>query len=215
MTSLSSIRSYQQGLTHFSLAIRKTASLEIVLRIFQKTIRIFSILRDQGEVFTFQKCSIQIGDSIEVLGVVQGVHLIQEFICPDSQGLYLMQRSSRQRCASRCFLVGYNFLSNLKFAKKLELLHLPEITRVAIGSCSSLRVATDFSYLLYRFSVINEAMRTGRLWQVAISISKIFTTTSTLILRIYNARASLLLLALTSLSLLTDAVYLAKMEKWI
>lgn len=207
MKSLSSIRTCQQGLTHFSLATRKTASLEVVLRIFQKTIRFFSILRDQGEAFTFQKCSTQIGDSIEVLGVFQGVHLIQEFACPDSHGLYLLQRSSRQRCASRCFLVGYNFLSNLKFAKKLELIHLPEITRVAIGSCSSLRVATDFSYLLYRLSVISEGVRTGRLWQVAISISKIFTTTSTLILRIFNARATLILLALTSLSLLTDTVY--------
>lgn len=205
------LRVCQQGLTHFSQSTTKTNSLEQILRIFHKTIRFFSLLLEKGKGL----CSVQIEHSIEILGVIQGVHLIQEFTCPDNQGLYLFQRASWQRCVGRGFLSGYSLLSNLKLAEKLELIHLPEFTRIAIGRCSFLRLATDISYLLYRVSVISEGIRTGRLVQVAISISKIFIVISTLTLGVLNAQATLVVLALTGLSVLTDISNLAKMEKWI
>ncbi len=211
---LSPLRVCQQGLTHFSQSASKTNSLEQILRIFHKTIKIISLLLEKAGAL-LNKCSIQIEQSVEVLGVVQGVQLIQEFSCPDSQGLYLFQSASWQKCLGRGFLFGYNILSNLKLAEKLELIHLPEMTRIAIGSCSILRLATDVSYLFYRLSALSEGIRTGRLWQAAISVSKVFTTIFSLILRILNVRATLLVLALTCVSVLTDVSNLAKTEKWI
>lgn len=212
---LSSLQVCQQGLTCFAHSTSKTDSLEQILRIFYKTIKFYSLLQQKEDEFRLNKCSIQIEKSIEILGVIQGVHLIEEFACPDNQGLYFIQRASLEKCISRVFLFGYNFLSNLRLAEKLDLVQLPDIARVAIGHCSLLRLATDISYLFYRLLAISEGVQTGRLWQVAISVSKVFTVTSTLILRILNAEAALFVLALTSISILTDMSNLAKKEKWV
>ena len=113
------------------------------------------------------------------------------------------------------FLFGYNFLSNLKLAEKLELIRLAEMTRVVVGRCSLFLLATDSCYLLYRLCVIIEGLRTNKTLQVAASASKIFTVTSTLILTILNTQAAFLVLGLTGISVLTDVVYLAKTEKWL
>lgn len=216
MASISSIRVCQQRLTHFAQSTSKTDFLEKILRIFQKTIKLCFLFQEKGEeALRLNKCFIQIGKSIEVLGVFQGIHLVEEFACPDAQGLYLIQRASLQKCIGRVFLFVYNFLSNLRLAEKLDLIHLPKITRIAIGQCSLLRLATDISYLFYRLLAISEGIRTGRLWQVAISVSKVFTMTSSLILRMSNAHAAFFVLVLTSVSILTDLGSLAKKENWI
>ena len=208
---LASVRVCQQGLTHFAKSTSKTDSLERILRIIRKSIRFSSLLQGKGE----GSCSIQIGKTIEVLGVIQGFHLIEEFACPDNQGHYFIQTASLQKCIGKGFLFGYNFLSSLKLAEGLDLIHLHEVTRIAIGPCSLLRLATDISYLFYRFFVISEGIRTGKLWQVAISVSKIFTVTSALILKMVDTQAALIVLVLTSVSILTDASNLAKTEKWV
>jgi hypothetical protein len=212
---LSPVQICQQGLTHFAKSTSKTQTLGQVLRIFYKTIRFFSLLKEKEDGFKFHKCSLQIKGSMEILGVVQGVHLIEEFLCPDSQGQYFLQRASLQKCAGRGFLFGYNFLSNLKLIEKLELASLPDIARIAIGGASLLRLATVISYLFYRLLKLSDGIRTGRLWQVAVSVAKIFTVTSTLILSVSNAEAPLFVLALTSVSILTDMGSLAKTEKWV
>lgn len=210
MEPISSIRICQQKLTYFTHSTRKTDCVEQILRIFQKAIKLCFLLQEKGkEALRLNQCSIQIGKSIETLGVFQGIHLVEEFVCPDAQGLYLIQRASFQRCSSRGFLFVYNLLSNLRLAEKLDLLHLPKITRIAIGQCSLLRLATDISYLSYRLLAISEGIRTGKLWQVAISVSKVFTVTSSLILRTLNAQATFFVLVLTSVSILTELNSLA------
>src|SRR5271170_5694443 len=117
---LSPVKVCQQGLTHFVKSTTKTQTLSQVLRIFYKTIRFFSLLYEKEEGFKFHKCSLQIKESIEILGLVHGVHLAHELLCPDTQGQYFIQRASIQKCAGRGFLFGYNFLSNLKLVEKLE-----------------------------------------------------------------------------------------------
>jgi hypothetical protein len=207
MKRVSPVRLFQHALEGFVQSTAKTKSLEQILRIFHKTIRLFSLSQ--------KKAAIHLENTIETLGVVQGIHLIQELVCPDRRGLYFLQRESWPRCVGRGFLFGYNLLLNLKLAEKLELLNLPSVTRVAIGRCSLLRLATSSSYLLYRLTVITEGIRQGRLWQVAISASKICTVACALLLRLSSAQAPLLEFALTAVSLLTDVGNLAKMEKWI
>ncbi len=214
MESSLPVRICQQRLTQFVQCTSKTHSLEIILRIFHKTIKFFSLLLQKGEAF-LNKCSLQILKSIEMLGVIQGIHLIQEFVCPDDTGLYLFQRASLEKCLGRGFLFGYSFLSNLNLAEKLELLQLPKAARMAVGHCSLLRVATDVSYLFYRLFSLIEGIRKKKLAQAAIAISKIFTIISTLILTILNAQVPFLVLALTGISILTDTANLARMEQWI
>lgn len=216
MASISSIQVCQQRLTHFAQSTSKTDFLEQILRIFQKTIKLCFLLQEKGEeALRLNKCSIQIGKSIEILGVFQGIHLVEEFACPDAQGLYLIQRASLQKCTGRVFLFVYNFLSNLRLAENLDLIHLPKSIRIAIGQCSLLRVATDVSCLFYRLLAIPEGIRTGRLWQVAISVSKVFTVTSSLILRMLNVQATFFVFVLTNVSILTDLRSLAKKGNWI
>ncbi len=213
---LSSIQVCQQKLTYFAQSTSKTDFLEQILRIFQKAIKFCFLLQVKGEeAFRLNKCSIQIRKSIEILGVFQGIHLIEEFACPNAQGLYLIQRASLQKSLSRVFLFAYNFLSNLKLAENLDLIHLPKITQIAIGQCSLLRLAIDISYLFYRLLVISEGIQAKKLSQVAISVSKVFTVASSLILRMLNAQPTFFVLALTSVSILTDLGSLAKKEKWI
>ncbi len=205
MASISSMQVCQQRLTHFAQSTSKTDCVEQILRIFQKAIKLCFLFQEKGEeAFRLNKCSIQIGKSIEILGVFQGIRLVEEFACPDAQRLYLIQRASLQKRIGRVFLFVYNFLSNLRLAEKLDLIYLPKITRIAIGQCSLLRLATDVSYLFYRLLAIIEGIRTRRLWQVAISISKIFTATSSLILRMLNTQATFFVLVLTGVSILTD-----------
>ena len=216
MASISSIRGCQQRLTHFAQSASKADFLEQILRIFQKTIKFCFLLQEKGEeALRLNKCFIQVGKSIEIFGVFQGIHLVEELACPEAQGLYLIQRASLQKCIGRIFLFVYNFLSNLRLAENLDLIHLPKITRIAIGQCSLLRLATDSSYLFYRLLAISEGIRTERLWQVAISASKVFTVTSSLILRMLNTQATFFVLVLTGVSILTDLGNLAKKENWI
>jgi hypothetical protein len=209
---LSSVQVWQQGLSHFAKSTSKTQTLEQVLRIINKTIRFFSLLYEK-EVAS--NCSRQIKGSIEILGVVQGIHLAHELLCPNAQGQYFVQRASLEKCIGQGLLFGYNFLSNLKLAEKLELAPLPEFTRIVICGSTLLRLATDISYLFYCILSLREKIRRGRVWQVAISVSKIFIFTSTLILRFFNAEATLFVLALTGVSILTDMGSLAKTENWI
>jgi hypothetical protein len=209
---LSTVKACQTGLTHFVKSTSKTHSFGQMLRIAHKALRFFSLLFEKEMA---SKCSSQIKGSIEILGVVQSVHLVEEFLCPDSQGQYFVQRASLEQCIGRGLFFGYNFLSNLKLGEKLELAPLPEFTRIVICGTTLLRLATDISYLFYRILNLREKIRRGRVWQVAISVSKIFIFTSTLLLRFFNAETLLFDLALTGISILTDAGNLAKTEKWI
>lgn len=207
MKRVSPVQFFQHALEGFAQSTAKTKSLSQVLRIFHKTIRVFSLSQ--------KKAAIHLENTVETLGVVQSIHLVQEFVCPDRQGLYFIQRENWQRCVGRGFLFGYNFLLNLKLAEKLQLLSLPAVTRIAIGRCSLFRLAMSSSYLLYRLTVITEGIRTGRLWQVAISASKICTVAGALFLMLSSTQAPLFEFALSVCSILTDASNLAKMEKWI
>lgn len=216
MESILSIRTCQERLTHFTHSTWKIDCVEKILRISQKTIKFYLFFQGKGEeALRLNKCFGQVGKSIETLGVFQGIHLIEEFACPDDQGLYLIQRVSLQRCFSRVFLFAYTFLLNLRLAEKLDLICLPKITRIAIGQCSLIRLATDISYIFHRLLTIGEGIRTGKLWQVAISVSKVFTITSSLILRMLSTQATCFALVLTSVSILTDLGSLAKKEKWM
>lgn len=207
MKRVSSVHAFQHALEGFAQSTAKTRSLAQVLRIFHKAIRLFSLSQ--------KKVAIHLENTIGSLGMIQGVRLVQEFVCPDSQGLYFIQRESWQRCVGRGFLFGYSFLLNLNLAEKLELISLPNITRIAIGRCSLLRLAADSCYLLYRLTVISEGLRTGKLWQVLVSASKVCTVAGALLLRLSNTQAALFEFALRACSILTDASDLAKSEKWI
>jgi hypothetical protein len=134
---LSAVQACQTGLAHFAKSTSKTQTLGHVLRIINKTIRFFSLLYEK-EVAS--NCSRQIKGSIEILGVVQGVHLAHELLCPDAQGQYFIQRASLEKCVGQGLLFGYNFLSNLKLAEKLELAPLPEFTRIVICGSTLLRL---------------------------------------------------------------------------
>lgn len=209
--SLLPIQICQQGLSEFAQMTSKTDSLERCLRIFYKTIKLCQEFRQflgQSKILQLDRCSIQIIDCVETLGIVQGIHLVQEFVCPDKQGKYLIQRASLPKWMGRIFLCGYNCLLNLKLAEKLAFIHLSAMHRIAIGRCSFLLLTNNSFYLLYRLCAMSEAIRAKRFWQVAVSIAKIFITTSKLILKIFNTQAPLFSLSLTCLSLLTDLIHL-------
>lgn len=135
---------------------------------------------------------------------------MQELVCPDKKGFYFFRRFSWQKCAGRIFLLLYTILTDIKLATKFGFIQLGKIDRIAIWHISSLRLAINGVYVLYRFFVAYEAMRAKVWWKVAISTGKIIMVILGIIITAQNISFVPFLLTVRAISLGIDSIDVAK-----
>lgn len=201
------IQAYQHGLNSFNKVVSRTDSLERLLRIVEKAIRIYSQIQDlYGKIVDagIVKLSLQVKSGIEILGVVLSVNLMQELMCPDKDGLYFIRKASWQKCLGRIFLLFYSLLANIKLAAKFEWISIEKINKIAIGHLTIFKALTGVFYVLYYVSVVGEGVRVKHWFKVATSIGKIFVTISALSLAANDISTLNCVLTITSLSFTID-----------
>lgn len=200
------IQSYNRSITILAALVSHTDSLERLLKITDKVIRLRIQMHRVMETVCFAgfgKLHCQLRDSIEILGVMQSIHLIEQLTCPNEKGSYFFQRMPWKRNAERVFLACYSCLSNTRWLEQLGFIELRKIGHKFVGNLSVLKLITDCSYIFYRIFVIGQAIQTKTWWKVAMSIGKIFVVIMTLATSAWNLHP-LGTLGLTGLSLSLD-----------
>lgn len=210
------VQAFQYGLNGFAQVVSKTNSLEKLLSIAYKAIRLYSQIKNTAEgTFGLTKLSMQVKSSVEILRVVLLVNLMQELMSPNKEGVYFFRRASWQKCVGRIFLLFYSFLSNIKLAAKLELIQIEKINRIAIGRLTIFNFLTEGQYIFYCACTAAEGMRTKSWSRVAASIGKISVAALALVLEGLNAKMSFYAPIVTALSLTIDVFCVTRTRRII
>lgn len=194
--------SYVSSIKTLSNLCLHTDSLERFLRIIDQVVQIL-----QRPVFS--KLHHQLRDSIEILGIVQSIHLVQELTIPNDQGLYFLQRVAWQRSAGRISLACYSILRHLRWMDKLGFIALGKIGCASVGNASLLRLLIDSSYIFYRLSIAAEGIRIRSKGRVVVSLGKVCVVAAMLALSVWKIQKLICHLGLLGLNLLLDC-YLLK-----
>lgn len=212
------IQAYEQGLNSFAHIVSNTNSLEKFLRITYKVIKFYS----ETQYTTGKKIalglvnlSLQLRNTIEILGAIQSVNLIKKLTCPNKEGLYFFYRVSWQKYTSNIFFLFYSIFSNIKLAAKLKFINLGKIGKVAIKHLPIFTLVTGTLYILSCSCTVGEAVRTQDWFKAATSVGKIFITALTLFLQALHIHRTFYILALTGVSAIIDTLCLAKNEDFL
>ena len=205
------IQFYSQTMTSLGRLVWQIDGLDRLLKVAdQATFLYIEIMHAlKREAFEgFSKLHIQLGDSIGILGVAQGLALAQELTCPNKKGFYFFQHMSWQKSLGRVFLACYSFFRSLKWVQKLGFIEPGRIGRTLSGNLTILWLATECSYIFYRVSDVAESIRTKNTWKALIAAGKIFVSAASLAVSAWKTHNVFFSIALTAFNLVLDCCIL-------